>query len=111
MAATNSACSLTLVGNHPGPHMAATPAKTSWKEYVRVTTVGFAGVHLAALVCAIIWWSWSGVALVLASYFVRMIIFTGAFHRYFSHRSFKTSHTNQNKQTNQTQTTKQKGGI
>jgi len=91
MAATDSACSLPLVGDHPTPNMTATPKTTSWKDYVRVTTVGFAGVHVAAVVCAIIWWSWSGVALALATYFVRMIIVTGAYHRYFSHRSFKTS--------------------
>jgi stearoyl-CoA desaturase (Delta-9 desaturase) len=42
---------------------------------------------------AILWfgWSWSGFALALAMYFVRMFGITAGFHRYFAHRSFKTS--------------------
>ena len=83
--------SLPLLDDHPAASTTVPPAKTSWKDYVRVTTVGFAGVHLAALVCAIIWFSWTGVAIAVASYFVRMVIVTGAYHRYFSHRAFKTS--------------------
>ena len=35
--------------------------------------------------------SWSGVALAIAAYFVRMIVVTAGYHRYFSHRAFKTS--------------------
>jgi stearoyl-CoA desaturase (delta-9 desaturase) len=36
-------------------------------------------------------WSWHGLALAGASYFVRMFVVTAAYHRYFAHRSFKTS--------------------
>src|SRR5581483_9834583 len=36
-------------------------------------------------------WSWSGLALAVGAYFVRMFIVTAAYHRYFSHRAFKTS--------------------
>lgn len=50
-------------------------------------------VHLAAVAGAIWFWSWGGVALSLGSYFVRMVVVTAGYHRYFSHRSFKTSRT------------------
>ena len=36
-------------------------------------------------------WSWTGAALAIGAYFARMVIVTAAYHRYFSHRSFKTS--------------------
>jgi stearoyl-CoA desaturase (Delta-9 desaturase) len=62
-----------------------------WRSYIRFTTVLFAAVHLAALVGAVHWWSWRGVALALVTYFVRMVVVTGVYHRYFSHRAFKTS--------------------
>ena len=48
-------------------------------------------VHIAAIVGAIWFWSWGGLALALGSYFVRMVIVTAAYHRYFSHKAFKTS--------------------
>jgi stearoyl-CoA desaturase (delta-9 desaturase) len=35
--------------------------------------------------------AWKGVLLAIASYFVRMVLVTAAYHRYFSHRAFKTS--------------------
>ena len=48
-------------------------------------------VHVAAALGAIWFWSWGGVALALGSYFARMVVVTAAYHRYFSHKSFKTS--------------------
>jgi stearoyl-CoA desaturase (delta-9 desaturase) len=36
-------------------------------------------------------WSWIAVVVAIALYFVRMFAVTGFYHRYFSHRSFKTS--------------------
>jgi stearoyl-CoA desaturase (delta-9 desaturase) len=73
----------------PTAEASAPPA--NWRSYVRVTTVLFAMVHLAAILGAIWFWSWRGVALALGAYFVRMVVVTAAYHRYFSHRSFKTS--------------------
>ncbi|HEY6881718.1 MAG TPA: fatty acid desaturase [Polyangiales bacterium] len=35
--------------------------------------------------------SWSGLALAVASYYGRMFFVTAAYHRYFSHRAYKTS--------------------
>src|SRR4029078_13635859 len=36
-------------------------------------------------------WSWTGLALALALYAVRMFGLTAGYHRYFSHRSYATS--------------------
>lgn len=54
-------------------------------------TVPYLGMHLACL--AVFWVGWSPVAVLVAvlAYAVRMIAITGFYHRYFSHRSFKTS--------------------
>jgi stearoyl-CoA desaturase (Delta-9 desaturase) len=49
-------------------------------------------VHVAALAGAIlVGWSWAALAWLLGSYAVRMFAITAGYHRYFSHRSFKTS--------------------
>jgi stearoyl-CoA desaturase (Delta-9 desaturase) len=49
-------------------------------------------VHILA-VAGILWlgWSWTGLLLAVALYYVRMFGITGGYHRYFSHRSFRTS--------------------
>lgn len=51
----------------------------------------YIGVHLACL--GVIWVGWSPVAVGVAIglYLIRMFAITGFYHRYFSHRSFKTS--------------------
>ncbi len=52
----------------------------------------FWAVHIAAVVGVIaLGFSWSGLALALAFYAVRMFGITGVYHRYFSHRTYKTS--------------------
>ena len=58
---------------------------------VRPTAVaGFLLVHVAAVVgVAVLGFSWKGVALCIASYYLRMFAITAGFHRYFSHRSFR----------------------
>jgi stearoyl-CoA desaturase (delta-9 desaturase) len=64
----------------------------TWRVPVRPTTIAFWAVHVAAVAGVIVWgFSWSGVALALGSYFIRMFFVTAAYHRYFSHRAFKTS--------------------
>jgi stearoyl-CoA desaturase (delta-9 desaturase) len=66
--------------------------EVGWRSYVRPTTLAFWGVHVAALVGVLIYgFSWAGVGLAVGAYFVRMFVVTAAYHRYFSHRSFKTS--------------------
>ncbi len=53
----------------------------------------FIGMHLACL--GVIWTGWSPFALGAAAglYFLRMFAITGFYHRYFSHRTFRTSRT------------------
>jgi stearoyl-CoA desaturase (delta-9 desaturase) len=52
----------------------------------------FWAVQLAAVVgVVILGWSWTGLALALGLYAVRMFGLTAGYHRYFSHRSYKTS--------------------
>ncbi|HEX2690738.1 MAG TPA: acyl-CoA desaturase [Kofleriaceae bacterium] len=60
--------------------------------YLNRGTIGFWSVHAAAI-AGVIWlgWSWSGIALAISLYLVRMFFVTVGYHRYFSHRSFKTS--------------------
>jgi stearoyl-CoA desaturase (Delta-9 desaturase) len=60
-----------------------------------VRCVPFALLHLSAL--AVIWVGWSPVALAvcLGMYVLRMFAITGFYHRYFSHKSFKTSRAGQ----------------
>src|SRR5579862_6547826 len=69
-----------------GPPDANAPQETDWFR-----CIPFVVVHLMCL--GVIWVGWSPVALAvaIALYFVRMFAITGFYHRYFSHRSFKTS--------------------
>ncbi len=68
------------------------PRTRSWTDYLRPTTLAFVAVHAAAVLgVVLLGWSWRGLALALAMYFIRMVLVTAAYHRYFSHRSFKTS--------------------
>lgn len=63
----------------------------SSRRYRWFTTLPFWGVHAAA-VAGVLWlgWSWSGFLLAVALYYVRMFGVTVGYHRYFSHRAFKT---------------------
>ncbi len=58
-------------------------------HWVRV--IPFFAMQLACL--GVIWvgWSWVAVAVAALLYFVRMFAVTGFYHRYFSHKTFKTS--------------------
>src|ERR1043165_7836589 len=62
------------------------------RDYGWLVSAPFFGVHLAA-VAGIGWlgFSWKGLGLAVALYYVRMFGVTGGYHRYFSHRTFKTS--------------------
>jgi stearoyl-CoA desaturase (Delta-9 desaturase) len=62
------------------------------RGYGWLVSAPFFGVHVAAVVgVAMLGWSWKGFALAMALYFVRMFGVTGAYHRYFSHRTYRTS--------------------
>jgi stearoyl-CoA desaturase (delta-9 desaturase) len=70
----------------------AAQAKGWRRTYLNAMTIPFWGVHILAIVgIALLGFSWKGVALCAALYLPRMFFVTGAYHRYFSHRSYKTS--------------------
>lgn len=71
---------------------AATP-RTHWAQhYLNLQSLPFWAAHLGAAYCVAKWgFSWSGLALAIGLYYVRMFFVTGVYHRYFSHRSYKTS--------------------
>jgi len=57
---------------------------------------GFLLVHVAAaLGVVLVGFSWTGVALCVASYYLRMFAITAGFHRYFSHRAYRLSRVSQ----------------
>lgn len=62
------------------------PQKVDW-----VRCIPFIGLHVACF--GVIWVGWSpfAVAFAVALYVARMFAITGFYHRYFSHKSFKTS--------------------
>jgi stearoyl-CoA desaturase (delta-9 desaturase) len=64
-----------------------------WHEvYFNSASLFFWFVHAGAAAGVIaLGWSWPGFALAVALYAVRMFFVTGGYHRYFSHRSYKTS--------------------
>lgn len=51
----------------------------------------FWGVHVMCLFALFTEVSWVAVAVCIFLYFIRMFAITGGYHRYFSHRSYKTS--------------------
>ncbi len=71
----------------------AAAAARGWRRiYFNALTIPYWGVHVLAIVgIAILGFSWLGLLLALACYVPRMFFVTGAYHRYFSHRSYKTS--------------------
>jgi stearoyl-CoA desaturase (Delta-9 desaturase) len=56
-----------------------------------VRSLPFAAVHAACLAAFFVGFRWSYLAVCLALYYIRMFFVTAGYHRYFSHRSFKTS--------------------
>ncbi len=58
-------------------------------EWFRVTP--FLLMHLACISVLWVGWSWVALGVALVIYFARVFGLTAFYHRYFSHRSFKTS--------------------
>jgi stearoyl-CoA desaturase (delta-9 desaturase) len=69
-----------------GPAVGTEPHSIDW-----LRVIPYLGMHLACL--GVFWVGWSPVALAVAAalYAIRMVAITGFYHRYFSHRSFRTS--------------------
>ena len=55
------------------------------------STIPFVAVHLLCLWAFYTGVTWELVALAVGSYYLRMFAITAGYHRYFSHRSYKTS--------------------
>jgi stearoyl-CoA desaturase (delta-9 desaturase) len=78
------------------PALPALPALTlprpSVRWYARLRAVPFVLIHVAAVVTpCLVPFTWTALGLCVALYFVRMFGITGVYHRYFAHRSYKTS--------------------
>jgi stearoyl-CoA desaturase (delta-9 desaturase) len=57
---------------------------------LRPQSLPFWGVHVVAIVgVAVTGWSWSGLALAIGFYYLRMFGITAGNHRYFSHRTYR----------------------
>ncbi len=72
-------------------YAAADPAADADETIDWLRVLPFIVLHVSCL--AVIWvgFSWTALWIALASYSIRMFGITAAYHRYFSHRSFKTS--------------------
>ncbi|MEM9290343.1 MAG: fatty acid desaturase [Acidobacteriota bacterium] len=57
----------------------------------KLNASAFFAIHLGCIAAFFLPFSWSLVAVAVALYLVRMFGITAGYHRYFSHRSFKTS--------------------
>jgi len=55
----------------------------------------FIGLHLSCLFVFVVGWSWTAVITGFLLYVVRMFAITAGYHRYFSHRAFRTSRAGQ----------------
>lgn len=65
---------------------------TARRRPVDVLSLGMLiGMHMACVAALFYPFSWSLVGFALASYLLRMFAITAGYHRYFSHRSYKTS--------------------
>lgn len=65
---------------------------SSFLRYLRTNFVLFLLVHLSALIGVLVTgWSWTWALVAVVSYYVRMMVVTAGYHRYFAHRSYRTS--------------------
>jgi len=61
------------------------------RQMDRVRTIPFVALHLSVLTVVLVGWSPIAVTVAILLYAVRMFGITGIYHRYFSHRAFRTS--------------------
>jgi stearoyl-CoA desaturase (Delta-9 desaturase) len=74
------------------PHRPAASEQTGVRAQLRRVPFALLSSHVAAVAgIVLLGWSWSGLALAVGMYFLRMIVVTAGYHRYFSHRTFSTS--------------------
>ena len=73
------------------PRKLETPLTDRARIHLDISAFLLLGMHLAVAAVFFVPVSWNVVALALGSYLLRMFAITAGNHRYFSHRSFKTS--------------------
>lgn len=56
-----------------------------------VRCIPFILIHMSCLAVFWVGWSWPALSVAVGLYFIRMFAVTGFYHRYFSHRTFRTS--------------------
>ena len=66
------------------------PDRFEWRR-----SLPFVFLHFGCVGLVWVGWSWTAVAVAAALYWVRMFAITGFYHRYFSHRTFRTSRATQ----------------
>lgn len=67
-----------------------TPDDEKHVDWLRV--IPFIGLHVTAVVGVfLVGWSWVAIGVAAALYALRMFAITGFYHRYFSHKTFRTS--------------------
>jgi stearoyl-CoA desaturase (delta-9 desaturase) len=86
--------------------------KPSSHEAHWLATAPFYLVHVVAVAgVALLGWSWKGLALAVGLYYARMFFVTAGYHRYFAHRTYKTSRVFQFLLAFFAQTSTQKGAL
>ena len=70
----------------PSPAQQPEDRKIDW-----LRSLPFFALHLGCLAVLWVGWSWPAVAVAVLLYAVRVFALTAFYHRYFSHRAFKTS--------------------
>ncbi len=75
-----------------GGEPASPLSRPTWASVTWLGALPFVAVHVFALISVFfVPFSWGLVGLCLASYYLRMFGITAGFHRYFSHRAYKTN--------------------
>jgi stearoyl-CoA desaturase (Delta-9 desaturase) len=88
------------------------PPRSFVRRFFHPGSWPFWGIHLVAIVGVVLsGFSWAGLGLALAFYATRMLWVSIAYHRYFSHRTFKTSRVFQFVMAVLANTTAQKGVL
>ena len=70
---------------------AVASAKSKWADIDWLRVVPFVLLHVGCLAVFWVGFSWFALMFALVLYMVRMFAITGFYHRYFSHRAFRTS--------------------
>ncbi len=67
------------------------PTKKSLGDHA--LNIGFVGIHVVSLLVFVVGFSWTALAACIFLYVLRMFAVTAGYHRYFAHRTFKTTRT------------------